>query len=126
MAPLIDVLFLLVLFLIVNSTVVLQPGVRVNLPVSSFEGGASYGAMFVTISQEGMVFFNDERTPLSGLASAFSQSIHMENESRLVIEADARVPHGRIIEIYNMAAEAGIKEVTLATRLPESGSEGSP
>jgi biopolymer transport protein ExbD len=119
-----DALALLGLFLYAQSAFVLQPGVRVNLPTAPFTDGAAYGSMVVVVSQEGFVFFNDERIPLEGLASAFRQSAHDQENSTLLIEADAKVRQDTLVEIYNMAAEAGIRDVVLASRLlpPAGGS----
>ncbi|MCX6995620.1 MAG: biopolymer transporter ExbD, partial [Kiritimatiellaeota bacterium] len=95
----------------------LRPGVTVNLPVAAFTGGAPYGALVVTVSQEGMVFFNDERTTLEGLPSAFAQAAHEQPGATLVIEADSRVTHGTPVALYNMARAAGLQQISLATRL---------
>lgn len=121
---LVDALVLLALFLYAQSAFVLQPGVRLKLPAAPFADGAPYGSMVVVVSQEGFVFFNDESTPLEGLASAFRQSAHAEESSTLLIEADAGVRQETLITIYNMAAEAGITDVILANRLlpPAGGS----
>ncbi len=116
-APLANVILLVFLFFIVNSSFVLQPGIVVNLPDTSFTSGVPFGSMVVTISQEGMVFFNDERTTLEGLAQAFSQAAHSKPDSALIIEADGRVRHERLVRIYNMAMQAGIRRVALATRV---------
>lgn len=115
--PLINVVLLLVLFLLLHMPFVLQPGIVVNLPTSSFAEGAPYGAMVVTISQEGMVFFNDERTTMEGLGLAFSQAAFEHPDAPLVIEADGRVAQSTIVAIYNMAMSAGLKKVVISTRL---------
>ncbi len=115
-APFIDVILIIFLFFIMNSSFVLQPGIKINLPTTPFLSGTKYGTMIVTLSQEDMVFFNDERTTLNGLASAFSQAHHQDPDGTLIIEADGRVSHDTLVGIYNMAIEVGIKEVVLATR----------
>lgn len=117
-APLADVVLLLLFFFISQSGFVLQPGIHVRLPVSEFADGAPYSGLVVTISQEGLVFFNDERTTLEGLASAFERSAHERANATLLIEADGRVRHESLIRIYNMARSAGILDVVLAHRLP--------
>lgn len=117
-APLVDVVLLLLLFFIINTSFVLQPGIQIDLPVTSFQSGISYGSLVVTIAQEGMVFFNDERTTLEGLGPIFMQAAHDDPEAGLLIEADGRVQHGTLVHVYNMATEAGLQHVTLATRLP--------
>ncbi len=72
--PLINVVLLLVLFVLLHMPFVLQPGIVVDLPASAFTEGMPYGGLVVAVSQEGMVFFNDERTTMDGLSSAFSQA----------------------------------------------------
>ena len=113
----INVVALVAGVLLLQARFVLQPGVTVNLPAANFTGGAPYGALVVTLSQEGMVFFNDERTTLEDLSSAFAQAAHEHPGAMLVIEADSRVAHGTIMALYNMARAAGLQQVSLATRL---------
>ena len=119
--PLVNVVLLFMLFFILQSPFVMRPGITVNLPTASFASGVPYGAMVVTISQEGIVFFNDERTTMEGLSSALSQSVYDHPDVSLVIEADGRVQHSTLVEVYNKAMAAGIKNVVLATRLPVTG-----
>ncbi|TAN36320.1 MAG: hypothetical protein EPN23_08735 [Verrucomicrobia bacterium] len=97
---------------------VLQPGVTVELPEAPFHEGAPYGAMVVTLSQEGLLFFNDERMTLDDLRAAFAQARHDQPAASLVIEADARVSAGTLVNIYNMALAAGVQQVLIAGRLP--------
>jgi biopolymer transport protein ExbD len=124
-APIVDVALLVILFFMVSASYVVQPGVVLELPGSAFATGARYGDLVVTVSQEDMVFFNDERTPLDGLAQAFSQVVYENPEATLIIEADGRVEHRRIVELYNMAMAAGVKKVALATRIA-SGAPPQP
>ena len=120
-APLVNLALLLFLFYVANSRFVLQPGIVVDLPVASFESGTQIGPMVVTVSQEGLVFFNDERTTLDGLEAAFAQAVHEHPGASLVIEADGRVQHNTLVNIYNMAMAAGIRQVALATRIQTAG-----
>lgn len=112
--PLADVVLLVSLFLLINFKFVLQPGVNIELPAGPFTAGAHYGPMVVILTQEGVVFFNDERTTMGGLASAFRQTVHEHPDAVIVIEADRRVQHGAVVDVMNMAAEAGIREVNVA------------
>jgi biopolymer transport protein ExbD len=119
-APWVDVVLLIFLFFIVNSSFVLRPGISMELPVSPMMDGARYDAMVVTVAQDNMVFFNDEKTSLDGLAPKLEEAARKRPDAALVIEADARVQNRTLVSIYNMAAAAGLKQVTLATRLPST------
>lgn len=114
-AALLNVILLIGLFHFASSHFVLQPGVRVRLPVAPFLDGAIYGARVLTISQEGMVFFNDERMELDRLEGALART---PGDATLLIEADEGTPYGTLIEVYSMAVKVGIRDVVLATRPP--------
>lgn len=123
--PLLNVALLVALFVATQSTCVLQPGVIVQLPVAGFVSGASYGSLVVTVTQEGLAFFNDELTNIDELGQAFHRAAGNQKDLSLVIEADFRVPYGLIVRIMNLAAAAGIQQVNLATR-PSFGEEIMP
>ena len=110
-----NVILLLGMCVFASSRFVLQPGIRVRLPAAPFADGALYGSRILTISQEGMLFFNDERMEPVRLEKALLQS---GGDEALLIEADEGTSYGTLVEIYSMAVRAGIREVVLATRPP--------
>ncbi len=118
---LLNVILLLGMFLFAASRFVLQPGVRVRLPAAPFTDGAPYGARVLTLSQEGLVFFNDERIALAALGPALAQAGRGRETEPLLIEADEGTSYGTLMEVYAQAAQAGIREVVLATRPPPVG-----
>lgn len=115
--PFLNVLLLLFLFHLTRAPFVLQPGIKLDLPATAFNDGLSYDSLVVTVSQEGMVFFNDRRTTLDGLRTDFAKAAHGKTDAALIIEADGRVNHSTLVDIYNRAMQAGIRHVSLATRI---------
>ncbi len=120
---LLNLVLLVIMFVVFQSSFVLKPGVVVSLPSSPFVSGLPYSARVVTITQEGLIFFEDEQVPLDKLQSAFAQMVYERPDAPLVIEADSRVQHAVIIRVYNLAMAVGVREVLLATR---AGSAGVP
>ena len=112
---LLNVILLLGMVLFASERFVLQPGVRVRLPEAPFLDGALPGTRVLTISQEGMLFFQDERMAPDALESALART---RGDEPLLIEADEGTDYGTLIRIYGMAVRAGIREVVLATRPP--------
>ncbi len=123
--PLVNVALLAVLFLVLKSGVVLRPGIILQLPQSEFVAGTAYNTMVLVMTQEGLIFFNDNRIPLEGLASALNQAAHRNRQVSLSIEADLRVQYGMVVRVINMAMAAGIRQINLATR-PAFGEELLP
>ncbi len=113
----VNVALLVLMFFIAQSGFVLQPGIAVNLPASPMADGANYGSLVVTITQEGLLFFDDARTSLDAFAEAVRRQAQRDPDATLVIEADARVRHGDLVRIYNIATAAGLQRVVLATRV---------
>lgn len=101
----------------ISQVVVRHPGVVVDLPECAFVSGADYQSLVVYVTQEGHLYFGDERTTLDGLAPAFAQAAHENPDARLLLEADRRVPYHMLVEIYNRAMSAGIRKVILGTKI---------
>ena len=112
---LLNVMMLVGMFLFLASRFVVQPGIRIHLPVAEFQDGIPYGARVLTLAHGGLIFFNDERLELPQLAAAFSS---VEDSAPLLIEADETTPYSTLVEVYSLAVKAGIREVLLATRPP--------
>ena len=116
---LLDLLLLLGLFFFAQSSLVQRPVVPLELPRAPFLAGAPYTDLVVTISRENMIFFQDERTTMAGLRAAFAQAAYKQPDAGLVVEADGKVSYQTLLGVYQMAIEAGIDEVALATGLPQ-------
>lgn len=105
-------------FFLAVSPFVMQPGINITLPTSSeFTGGARFGSMVLSITRGGWYYFADERLPKSDLAAAFEAAARDNPETILIIEADEHVSHGVVVDAWNAATEAGIHEVSIATKV---------
>lgn len=124
-APWVNVVLLVLMFFLSQSAFVLRPGVAIDLPAAPMTDGAGYRSLVVTLGRGNMVFFNDERTTLEGLAPRLGAASRRDPEATLVVEADAGVENGTLMRLYNMALEAGFPRVVLATRLSETDVEAS-
>ena len=116
-APWVDLALVFLLVLIQQSATVLRPGVRLELPAAPFVDGVRPDALVLTVPREGMYFFQDERLTLDGLSLALERAARGREGSALLVEADRRIPHGALVELYTMARAAGFHDVVLATRL---------
>lgn len=110
-----DASLLALAFFLAASPFVLQPGINMSLPTSSFVGGARFGSMVLSITRSGRFYFNDEQIESAGLGTALAEAAGQHPDAPLIIEADENVPHARMVEAWNAAAEAGIREISMAT-----------
>jgi biopolymer transport protein ExbD len=129
-APWLDVILLFLFFVYLNSRWVLQPGVVIELPDGPFREGSHFGMVAVAMSIETsdgraakrIVFFDDERFMLQqpeqkeALRRAFTARVEQHPDTALVIQADKHLPHGTVMEIVNMALDAGVGKVNIGVR----------
>ncbi|MEN7972292.1 MAG: biopolymer transporter ExbD [Verrucomicrobiota bacterium] len=112
-----DAALLVLAFFVAASPFIMQPGINVKLPASPFTGGARFGSMVLSITRGGWFYFNDERLDLVRLGKALEAAAAENPGAPLIIEADERVSHGDVVTAWNIALDAGVSEVTLATRI---------
>lgn len=113
-----NVVVLVGLFVLASSRFVLRPGVQVTLPEAAFTDGAPLDARVLTLAQGGLMFFDDERMTLATLGPALAQVGREVSSAPLLIEADEGTPYGTLMAVVELATEAGLRNVMLATRPP--------
>lgn len=112
-----DSALLALAFFLAVSPFVLQPGINMTLPESPFSGGARFGAMVLSITRGEWFYFNNERLSEDGLREALEEKTRLNPDAVLIIEADERVAHGTVVKAWNAALEAGVSEVSIATKI---------
>ena len=116
LTPLIDVVLLLLIFFMLSSSFVFNPGVKVDLPEYTSRESLNQSDLVVTISKEGLYLFNDDSILLRELKSKLKQAASENPNARLILKAANEVPHGIVVKVMVMAKEAGIENQAFATR----------
>ncbi|MCK9555578.1 biopolymer transporter ExbD [bacterium] len=114
--PLIDVVFLLIIFFMLSSTFILQPGIKVNLPDSKVSDAQPEENIIVTITSEKTILLNDEKVDEESLAIKLRPIAKRTPERIVIIKADERVNHGLVVKIMGEIKDAGIKRLAIATK----------
>ena len=116
-APFAAVFFLLVIFMMLGS-LIYTPGARVELQLPQGKGlpGTDKPTVSVAIDADGRLYYEnqwiDEKALLGRLREAASKA---SDSLTLVVQADKRVAHERVIRLELLAREAGIAEALQAT-----------
>lgn len=118
-APLVDVVLLLLIFFMLTSSFVFQPGIKIDPPTGTGTGGVSTRYIVAVSSQTPpSIFFNDQLTSMEHLRQQLRSIAGKEANASIVLKADRAVPHGTITEILNLAISSGLS-VVVATQ-PET------
>jgi biopolymer transport protein ExbD len=115
-ASLIDVVFLLLIFFVVTSTFLERPGLDLSLPEANSAEVAAREELTLRIEADGGLVLGDEPVVADELIDVLRRALEERLDKRLVLEADERVPHGRVVEAMDAARQAGATGLVVATR----------
>ena len=112
-APLVDVVFLLLIFFMLSSSFTFQSGINVKLPKAVTSDILREENLIVTITSDNIIYLNNDVITLKELENRLSQS---GTKTRpLLIKADRRASVGRIVDVWDLCRNLGIERINIAT-----------
>jgi len=117
--PLIDVVFLLLIFFMVTTTFASRSGIGVKLPEAQAKERPPGHVIELTLTTKGELFLDKGKVATGGLAAALAAKARAHPGEVVVIRADAAVPHGRVVKAMDAARAAGFHKLAIATQTPE-------
>ena len=125
MTPLIDVVFLLLIFFMVSTTFIGESRLSIDLPEASGEDiNIVREQIEVSITRQGDFAINGTAlidTSLEALKDALRQASNGDNSMPLIIIADAATPHQSVVMAMDAAGQSGFVHLSIATK---HGAEG--
>lgn len=116
-APLIDIVFLLLIFFMLTSNFVLQPGIKVRLPRAVTSEVISSENLVVTVTGQDLLFLNDKPIQIAVLHERLKEAA--QKKENVLLKADTSSSLGRVVEIWDMCRDLGIEHVNIATNRRE-------
>jgi biopolymer transport protein ExbD len=112
-APLIDMIFQLLIFFMLTSSFVIQPGIKVNLPKAVTSEVVKFENVELVISGENVTYLNGKVITMAELKTMLAQVA--KRKQSILIKADRRASLGRVVEIWDMCRDVGIAQINIAT-----------
>ena len=112
---LIDVLFLLLIFFMVSSTFLEEPGMKLTLPQASSAEIGKKKEFTLYLTAPGDLFLNDNPVALDSLEEQIKQILPTMKDQALTLKADTDVKHGKVVKVMDKARLAGVKKLIVAT-----------
>lgn len=112
-APLIDVVFQLLIFFMLTSSFIMQPGIKVNLPKAVTSEVVRQENIELVVSSENVTYMNGKVITFPELKSFLKQAA--KRDQFILIKADKRASLGRVVEIWDMCRDLGITQINIAT-----------
>jgi biopolymer transport protein ExbD len=120
LTPLVDVVFLLLIFFMLSTTFIVAPGIKVKLPKSSStEVSREKKEVRVVMSQDDKIYVEQKLVSHEELGKYLKKAARENPEGMVIIQADERVTHGKVVEVMDIAKTSGFNKLAIATRPKE-------
>ncbi|GAA4353451.1 ExbD/TolR family protein [Kangiella taiwanensis] len=123
LTPLIDVVFLLLIFFMVSTSFKKETKVSLTLPEANGETlDANAESIEVTVTKTGEIFVNGNglvNRDVTTIRNAIKQT-STDTQTPVIISADAAAPYQAVITVMDAAGQAGFNNLTLPTQKPDS------
>jgi biopolymer transport protein ExbD len=115
--PLVDVVFLLLIFFMLSTTFVVAPGIRINLPEAKAESIRKEGSeVRIKLNAEGKIYVDELEVSAEALEARLAQAAAGDRDTLVIIEADEQSMHRFVVEVMDSAKTAGLNRMAIATR----------
>ena len=118
-SPLIDLVFLLLIFFLVTTSFVEETGIEVQPPVASTAELKEQGNLLIGVDDSGRVFMDRRQVDVRMVRGHIARNLAENPKSGVIIVADQQSQAGVIIKVMDQCRLAGAKSVSLAARRPE-------
>ncbi|HCU88310.1 MAG TPA: biopolymer transporter ExbD [Gammaproteobacteria bacterium] len=121
LTPLIDVVFLLLIFFMVSTTFIRESEIEISLPEASTEVRRDPpNSIEIAIDARGRYFINSEvlsDTRVATIRQALYDARPLDSEPVVIINADARATHQAVIAVMDAARQVGMTQITFPTKV---------
>ena len=114
MSPLIDMVFLLLIFFVVTTSFVKETGIDVERPTAATAEMKETGNVLIGVTREGRVYLDRKLIDVRSVRAHMARVLAENPESSVVIVADKQSQTGVVILVMDQCRLAGVKNVSLA------------
>ena len=115
--PMLDIVFIILIFFVVSTSFVKESGVDVNRPSASTAERKERGNIMIGITEDNSVWIDKRQVDIRAVRANIER-LHAENpEGAVVIQADSDARTGVLVQIIDQSRLAGVSNVSIAASL---------
>jgi len=119
MMPLIDMIFILLIFFLVTASFVRESGVEVNRPEAATAEKKEAAGMVVGITEGGHIFIDGQQVDLRRVRGLVEIFLVENAQGGVILDADEACPTGRLVAVLDQCRLAGAENIAVAARRME-------
>ncbi|PWW15974.1 MULTISPECIES: biopolymer transporter ExbD [Pseudidiomarina] len=114
MTPMLDIVFIMLLFFIVTTSFVKEAGIDVNKPEASQAEKKPSANIFIAIRANGEVWMDKRMVDVERVGANIERLLAEQPTDIVVIQADKEAKHGVVVKVMDQIKEAGIDKISIA------------
>ena len=114
-----DIVLLLLIFFLLSSTFIIQPGIKVKLPVSDVAESTDEKSITITITKKGLIYLNQDQISITDLPARWNQLMAINPNQAIIIRADKGVTIEQTVAILDIGKKVGATNFNIATEKTE-------
>ncbi len=114
-APLIDVVFLLILFFMLTANFVVSPGIKLDLPGAVSARPHAHEGVVISISRDGQIYLNERGISLGELPGKLGEGLKDAEKKTVTIQADEKINFGLAVDVLDIVKQASVEGVVIST-----------
>lgn len=123
--PLVDLVFLLIIFFLLSTTFNISPGIRLDLPeASSQKIHKERKEITLSVDQAGVVYVNKEPVDQGSLFSRLLASAQEDRDTAVLIKGDRNAGFGRMIDLLGTVKQSGLHRIAILTQPKKDQTDG--
>lgn len=115
LSPMIDMVFILLIFFIVTTVFVEETGVEVNKPEAAASRPLDKNSILIAVTADNKVIYGGRDIGVAGVAPIVKR-ITLQQQVPVIIQADANASHGVFSQVYGEAKLAGAQTINFSTQ----------
>ncbi|NIY81364.1 ExbD/TolR family protein [Vibrio hepatarius] len=114
LTPMLDIVFIMLIFFIVTSTFVRESGIEVDKPQATNIVSQKEVGIFIAVTADNDVYIDKKMVDIERVQAVLEAMLLDKPENSLVIQADERAFSGTVIQVMDAAKGAGIEKIAIA------------
>lgn len=114
-APLLDMVFILLIFFVVTTVFVEETGIEVQKPTAASARDLEKNSILIAVTHDGRIVYGGQEYSLNGLRAIVSRELS-QREMPVILLVDRAAPSGALVDVIDECKLAGAKNVSIAAQ----------
>ena len=115
LSPMIDCIFILLIFFIVTTVFVEETGVDVTRPKATTSDKLESNSILIAITSDDRIIYGGDEYRLSGIQEIVKEKLSEQKDMPVILQGDALASHGIVTRVYEQCEAAGAQKISTST-----------